>query len=834
LLKLRNWMLIVTALIVLLSTMALLTKELMAAPEDENQNPSIIIKAKGTYGNYTKQGAWLPLQVEVANQGKDLQGSLRVIPNDAQFDTLDYVSSAVLPQGSIKAFNFYLPVQGALTSVIIELTSGDKVIAKQTVSLIALSNNQWVIGLLDRSEEGFSSLSGLKQTNWLTPELCTVKNADLPEKAELLNLFNVLIIDDVNLKLTQGQATALTHWVSRGGILVVGGGSGWQKVLPNLPPELLPVKVSGVENITLSALPGSLSEPVSEALSGPVQIADLQSSQGKELFSEQGHPLAIKSQLGDGQVIYLAFDPALEPISNWSGAKVLWKDLLINEKSDLANGSVSSQFGGSFFNGQSNNLNGIANALGNIEDMVLPSLRNMALILGLYIFLAGLVNYLVLKKLDKREWTWITVPVLAIVFVGLIYFTSFKTRPAEVISHQINIVDVKPGTSLAKVTAITGLFAPTHETYHLQLQGRQLIGALPNIDGGIGMGSGATNQRPSANISVEQTPEQTNIEFRQMRSWVMRGFSSVGDASLTGAISGEITYQDNKWLATLTNSTHYNFTDGVIISSANWFAKVGALKAGGETQREIEMNQNSTNNNPGMPLAYQIYNPQLNWQGPGAPPRQQAKDMMRQQILESLIGDGGISPSGSKLLFLGWSVEPFQEGLNITDKDVKKYYTTLFEVPLTLKFDQDHLEVPEGILAGTLLSSQNVGFGPGSIMMQPNSEAIYQVELPLGKFSEMQLNLHQRNGSSFSAVNGSFYNWETASWEDIGMTTDNTVIKEPAKYINGDRLVRFKISNQSQSQAQSQQQFKSQPQQLPQQEFYGISISLSSRVVANK
>jgi len=99
----------------------------------------------------------------------------------------------------------------------------------------------------------------------------------------------------------------------------------------------------------------------------------------------------------------------------------------------------------------------------------------------LYLLLAGFVNYLVLKKFDKREWTWITIPALASVFVVLIYLTSFKTRPAEIISHQINVIEVMPGTSLAKITAVTGLFAPTHATYHLQLQGEHLIGGLSNF-----------------------------------------------------------------------------------------------------------------------------------------------------------------------------------------------------------------------------------------------------------------------------------------------------------------------------------------------------------------
>lgn len=819
--KLRNWILLVIAILVLLSSVGLSTKVIMAAPEDENQNPSIIIKAKGTYGNYTKQGAWLPLKVEVTNQGKDLQGTLRVTPNDnrPELNTMDYVSSAVLPQGSTKGFDFYLPVQELLTSVTIELVSGDKILAKQTLNLTSMSNNQLMIGLLNRSEEGLTSLSGLKQASWLAPILTTVKNEDLPEKAELLTLFDVLVMDDTNLKLTQEQASALTHWVSRGGTLVVGGGSGWQKVLPNLPPELQAVTVSGVENKTLSELQHSLSEPVSEALAGPVRMATLQSSKGKLLFAEQGQPLAVKYSLGEGKVVYLAYDPALEPMSNWSGAKVLWKDLLIDEKSMFANSSVPGQFGGPVFKGQFNTMNGTANALGNIEDMALPSLRTMVWIIGLYLLLAGLVNYLVLKKLDKREWTWITVPALALVFVLLIYVTSFKTRPAEIISHQISVVEVMPGTTLAKVTAVTGLFAPTHSTYHLQLQGRHLVGALPNIDGGMGIDP--RTQRPNATIRVEQTPGQTNLDFLQMHSWVMRGFTSVEDASLTGSISGEISYKDNKWLATITNGTRYNFTDGVILSSPNWFTKIAALKAGGKIQTEIDLNSMNNNRNMGAPLAYQIYNPQVNWQGPGAPPRPQAKDMMRQQIFESQLGNGWDPRSGGGLLFFGWSTEPFQGGLSLEDNQVKKYYTTLFQVPLNLKFDSEHLEVPEGFISGTLLSSQNIGLGPGSIMMQPNSEAVYQMELPEGKFSEMQLNIHQRNNANFSTVTGYLYNWKTAAWEDINMTTDNTVIKEPANYINSDRLVRFKVSNQTQSQSQ-QQPFQTQ-------EFYGVSISLSSK-----
>ncbi len=828
--KQRKWLLMVSALCIFLFAMVLPTKGVLAATEDEDQNLTIIIKAKGTYGNFTRQGSWLPLEVEVANQGKDLQGKLRVVVNNnrPELATIDYVSSAVIPQGSTKAYNFYIPVQDFLTSLKIELISADKVIAQQTLDLTSLSNNQLVIGLLDRTEEGFSSLNGLKQTNWLTPSFITIKNEFMPEKAELLNIFDILVIDDVNLKLTKEQGTALTHWVSRGGTLIVGGGSGWQKVYPNLPQELQVVTVSGVETKNLSTLPSSLSEPISQAIAGPVRIANLQTSLGKSRYTEQGQPLAIDYQLGDGKVLFLAFDPAIEPIANWSGTKVLWQDLVMGGNSSSAysqlgnfakgDPNIAAKLGGAGFGlrGQQNNIWGFANALGNIEAMVLPSMRNMFIFIVIYILLAGFINYLVLKKLDKREWTWLTVPALALVFVLLIYITSFKTRPNEVISHQITTVEIKPGTSLAKVTTAIGLFAPNYTKYNLELPGRHLVGALPNTDGGMGIDP-RTNQKPTANISVEDTSEQTNLEFRQMRAWVMRGFSAIEDATLTGSINGEITYKDNKWLATISNSTQYNFTDGVIIAFPNSFAKVGTLKAGEKTQIEIKLN--TTNNNFGGSISDQIYNPQFNWQGPGAPPMPKPKDMMRQQILQSQIGYTGESGNGGKILFLGWSEEPFQGGLNIEDTKMKKYYTTLLQVPFNLKFNKEQLEVPQGFINGTLFSSKNVDFGrPRVILIRSNSEAVYQLELPEGKFTEMQLNMQQSNRGSYGGMNGFLYNWKTANWEDVSVTSDNTEIKDPIKFINSDRLVRFKITYQPQQQ-----------QQQPQQEFFGVSVSLSSK-----
>jgi len=787
----------------------------LAAPEDEAQNPLVVIKARGNVGNFAKPGTWLTLEVEVTNQGSDLKGQLKVASTDDRPEySIDYASNAVVPQGTTKQFSFYLPVNDYLNTLQLELVTEKGVAAKTKVDFTAINPNQLAIGLLDRGEEGFSSFTGLKAPNGLYPTLLTLKSESLPEKAELLSMFDIIVVDDVYLKLKSEQAAALAHWVSRGGTLVVGGGSGWQKIWPNLPPEFQVISVTGVETKNLSSLPKILSSPVNEPLTGPVRVATLRSTQATPVLDEQGTPLALNYKFGDGKVLFLAFDPALEPIASWPGTKVLWQDLLPAATTTSVSGKLPAKGPvgpiGTGLRVNPGNLWGLANALRNIPAMGIPSLRSMFVVLVIYILLAGLINYFVLKKLDRREWAWFTVPGLAILCTALIYLTSFQSRPNQVISHQISIVDVKAQSSLAQALTATGFFAPNRNTYNISFAGRHLVNALPSADEQVVSQAGlARGQKRETTLTVEQDPGQTWIQLRKMRAWVMRGFTTTDDIHLQGTLNGEIASKDGKWLATLTNNTGYDFSDGVIVSPTNWFAKVGALRNGDKLETEIPMNSGTINAGP--PLFDQIYNPAVNWKGPGAPPRQEQKDQLRQQVLESLFG--GDRQWGDEVVFLGWSDQPVDGALSLPDNALTKYYTSLFVVPLSLKFNQDNLEIPAGLLNAALISTQNVDMGPpGMVIMRPNGEAVYQATIPPGKFSELQLSLRQRGKSPDVVLKGYLYNWNKAAWEEAEFTGDQAVVKGHPEYLNQNREVRIKVTNQQ-----------------GYQELFGVDVAVSSK-----
>jgi hypothetical protein len=58
-----------------------------------------------------------------------------------------------------------------------------------------------------------------------------------------------------------------------------------------------------------------------------------------------------------------------------------------------------------------------------------PSLTWLLVWLGIYILIAGVGNFILLRKLDRREWGWITLPAISILFAAAMYLSSVSSRP---------------------------------------------------------------------------------------------------------------------------------------------------------------------------------------------------------------------------------------------------------------------------------------------------------------------------------------------------------------------------------------------------------------------
>ena len=106
-----------------------------------------------------------------------------------------------------------------------------------------------------------------------------------------------------------------------------------------------------------------------------------------------------------------------------------------------------------------------------------------SLLLGAYILLIGPINYLVLRRLDRREWAWVTMPVLIVAFaVGRVWLRRPRSAAASVIVNEVAIVRGSPGATDGTAQVYLGVFSPSRGTYQLSVPGGALLSSPINGD----------------------------------------------------------------------------------------------------------------------------------------------------------------------------------------------------------------------------------------------------------------------------------------------------------------------------------------------------------------
>ena len=115
------------------------------------------------------------------------------------------------------------------------------------------------------------------------------------------------------------------------------------------------------------------------------------------LIQESGVPILARHRHGAGVVDYLAVDPGIEPYQSWADRNSFWVALVTTTDQEPA-----------WLSGVVNNGAG-ANAANMIKGLRLPDVFQLCGFLALYIIAVGPLNYLVLKRLGRREWAWLTI-----------------------------------------------------------------------------------------------------------------------------------------------------------------------------------------------------------------------------------------------------------------------------------------------------------------------------------------------------------------------------------------------------------------------------------------
>lgn len=738
------------------------------------------------FNGYALIGCWIPVKVSLANDGPDAKVDVK-LPVLMENSTIEYVYRVTLARGAKKEIVLAEPVSQMISAVTVELASDGKSLGKARAPLNTSAMTDVFVGVLanDPSTGRYLGAVTLPMGNFrVTP--VSLSTTDIPTNSVFLDTFQALIINDFAANnLEPAQWRALENWVSAGGALFVAGGPSWSKTFGGLPESLRPGQISGVVHAAgLPALESYAGKKLG-AGSAPALLARLSPAKGSDiLIGSADLPVVTRRTVGSGSLFFVAFDLNLEPFAGWSGSTVLWEKLL--GQTGMRQGATGMKGGYGYRIPKRQNQ--IAWAVRNIDAAQLPPAAAIGGIILLYVLALGPANYLVLKKLDRRHLTWITVPAIAVVFAAIVWALAFKDKGRDLIATSISVVRMAPGSTVARVDTYGSLFAPSRSTFRVNMKGDPVVSSLPYSDGGY--------QDPQRVVTRVTRGADTSVDLLDMNMWTIRGFLAEQDADIGGTITGELRTQGDHVVGVVRNQTPYDLSDCVVLVGTS-YQRIESISAGGQAQVDFQIAASSGYVGS---LPSQIYG--LNKVSPGgmsAPQLPADRSIQRKsQTLDGLIQTSSLP---GPVTFFGWTDSSLGLLKSAQQRPAgQQRNMALFTAGLQVSLGQGgELSVPMGLVSGKVIASTGntgwfpdgfyVGDGQLTIQMDATPEMRKAKVLTLGFPTDHNLNVFKAPGLVIEV-----YDWQNSAWTKV--TPDETVsLSQPAWYVSDSGTVMVRVTN---------------------------------------
>jgi len=426
------------------------------------------------FDGYCHDSGWCPVYVVLSNEGADIEGELRVTRGTGDSDV--YVRRVVLPASSRKGYFLHVPSDNS-SRLKVQLYAEDKLLSSQQVEVSWLDEQSRLYGVASGDPSALNFLNDVAPAGGAAA-VAHLDLETLPHDTLGWEGLDVLILNDVDTTLLSGeQRQALEMWLAHGGHLIVGGGAGAARTASGIADPstssgrgLLPVVVGGTRSMDdLWALGERIGAPVA---SGPYAVTEAALRDGESLIEQDNLILLARRTCGAGRVDFLAFDAGLNPFVRWDDNARLWESI-VGARGAVARGLIVR-------NGDS-----ARDAINSIPGLRVPSTWHILAFMLVYTLLIGPVNYVILRKLDRRELAWLTIPILIAGFTGCAYLTGFQIRGTQAIVHRLAAVYVPQGAEVGRVSQVVGLFSPRRTHYDVRVADAA-VREIPNIYGPMG------------------------------------------------------------------------------------------------------------------------------------------------------------------------------------------------------------------------------------------------------------------------------------------------------------------------------------------------------------
>ena len=228
----------------------------------------------------------------------------------------------------------------------------------------------------------------------------------------------------------------------------------------------------------------------------------------------------MKSRIGRGMVASTQDDPTEASFGKSQAALRFWRKLLSDACSEPLLGNLVQGRGLRDYYSPMQFWQTVIRAPG----LKAPPSGAIALFLFAYLLLLVPVNYLILKRLDKREWTWATVPILVTLFSVGAYFFGYAVKGTRMLQNTITLVEMGANRGESVVTASVGVFSPRQARYDLSTPLRDTAFWTPQ--NGYGANSGEYGPMETATPGETGGDSAVHVRNADISMWAMRVFAA--------------------------------------------------------------------------------------------------------------------------------------------------------------------------------------------------------------------------------------------------------------------------------------------------------------------
>ncbi len=746
---------------------------LFGSAQSVQAEDGVLLEAECGYDGYGKFGRNIPFSANITST-ESFQGVLRIIvPANKGKENYAYEYPISVEAGVPLTVRGEIPLMSNYASIAFQCVSEKSRVLAETQAKLHIGGRELMelyVGVLSENPDAamaFHSVNIGEYTDSSFPYVKTRAFALLPEDIENihygLDCLDVIVIDrNISASLTERQKDTLFSWVCEGGSLVAEVRSGSYL----FPASTYPV-TEGVE-------------------ARPYLWVQTQSV-------KKGKVGYFTLRVEDMDLMEFAVDNNVIPgsvISRVCSANTITE---IIEQDHYYNGEETWQ--------------SVRELLNTAMGRKLPKISVYAVIIGLYLLLAGPVAYYVLRKRDKAGRTGFVVTGLAVLFSVLIYLMGTSTRFRDPIIRYASIWTLD-GRLVSEKTYLDTK-APTSSPYQLMVQPAYSIYPISTDSWRYNESVDQETVLRDYQIELYQGDEAMNITMRQSAPFESRFFrleKEWEDRDLLG-FDADLKYFNEVLRGTIYNRTQRDL-ENVVLILRNGVYVLGDLKAGEEIQLEnvkkLYFYPNTYNQTASDVTGFAGRKAQMNSEN-----QDYAELSQKTGLLKYYLGQMN-TDSGTSAVLLAFLADD-QEGNFQTGRQYPAHGATLVSKTVTL-------DTSMGGMLYLNLTSEEIGNIDEDISYNPMTNSTYstsiRLEYDLGSVEQLRAvrfapSEVAQDHSDYQEFSGRvyFYNPLTLVYEEVDLSRKNFWITDLEKYLVG-RDGRYTMIVQYSSDIMDMQQYK--------------------------